>query len=60
MVDNLLYIAICEDSEHDLSELRCILNQCNINIKYDTFISGEELLDAYSIGKYDLYLWIYI
>ena len=56
MVDNLLYIAICEDSEHDLSELRCILNQCNINIKYDTFISGEELLDAYSIGKYDLLL----
>lgn len=56
MADNLLYIAICEDSEHDLSELRCILNQCSNDIKYDTFSSGEELLEAYSIGKYDLLL----
>lgn len=49
-----LYIAVCEDSLEEQEKLLAILEQIQIPTKIATFASGEDFLNTYHMGKYDL------
>ena len=49
-----LNIAICEDQEADFKKLQADIKSSNIDVDCDVFYSGEELLETFSPGKYDL------
>lgn len=54
-------VAICEDNPHDLARILSYISSSDIPIKCDTFSSGEELLEVFSLGRYDLiFLDIYL
>lgn len=49
-------IAVCEDSPEEQKELLTILEQSKIEIETTVFVSGEDFLNTYRLGKYDLLL----
>lgn len=51
-----LRIAVCEDSPEEQEKLFAILEQSEIPTETATFASGEDFLNTYQIGKYDLLL----
>lgn len=51
-----LNIAICEDTIEEEEKLTAILDESSISNNYTVFQSGEELLQNYETGKFDLLL----
>ena len=55
-MENILNIAICEDSIEEEKHLTSMLRLSTIPNKYTVFHSGEELLDIYKPEEFDLLL----
>lgn len=51
-----LRIAVCEDNSEELEALLAILEQSEIPNETVSFTSGEDLLNQYRFGRYDLLL----
>ena len=51
-----LNLAICDDLPEEREKLLALLEQAPIATNYTQFASGEELLEAFSPGKFDLLL----
>lgn len=51
-----LIIAICEDSAEEREKLLGILNKSEIDNQTEVFSCGEEFLESFQLGKYDLVL----
>lgn len=52
----LLHTAVCEDDPDDLQKLLAILQKSGIPIKTSVYSCGEEFLEGYRQGKFDLVL----
>lgn len=60
-MDIPLRIAFCEDNSADRNKLLTIIEKSIVSCECDSFFSGEELLEGFSPGKYDLiFLDIYM
>lgn len=55
-MSELLKIAICEDETEQRDRLLKLLDESNIKNTYNIFASGEELMEVFEQGKYDLIL----
>ena len=51
-----LHIAICEDLPQEREKLLAILEENKIHTETDIFICGEDFLNDFQAGKYDLIL----
>ena len=49
-------IAICEDDKKQQAKIRAILDKSHIPLTYTIFDCGEDILESYTIDKYDLLL----
>ncbi|MFA5576039.1 MAG: LytTR family DNA-binding domain-containing protein [Tissierellaceae bacterium] len=60
-MDDLLHIAICEDNQKDMERLYSCIMESNIGLSCREFLSGEDFLEDFSPGKYDvIFLDIYM
>lgn len=60
-MDKLLRIAVCEDNSEDMKLLISCIAGSNMNIRWDEFFSGDDLLKEFLPGKYDIiFLDIYM
>lgn len=50
----VLRIAICEDTESDLKNLKALIESARIGYSLDVFTTGEEFIQHFSKGAYDL------
>lgn len=53
-MDIPLNIAICEDQTADISLLTGYIRRSGIDAQYDVFSSGEEFLEHFTTGRYDM------
>lgn len=53
-MNSLLNVAICEDQAADASLLGGYIRQSGIDAQYDVFSSGEEFLEHFTAGRYDI------
>lgn len=53
-MNGFLNIAICEDHAADMSLLADYIRQSGIDAQYDLFSSGEEFLEHFAAGRYDI------
>ena len=51
-----LRIAICDDDRSEYEQLVKALDRCGFSYEADYFESGEELLESYYAGRYDLFI----
>jgi len=49
-----LNIAICEDTEPDLANLKALIEGSGVNFTLETFVDGESFVQGFAKGKYDL------
>jgi len=49
-----LRIAICEDTEPDLTTLKTFIENSSVNYELDVFRNGEDFIARFEKGKYDL------
>ncbi len=55
-MDEILQIAICEDTQSEQERLLSLLHQASIQNQAIHYESGEQLLSEYMVGKFDLLL----
>ena len=55
-MSNILKIAVCEDETEQRNRLLALLDESNIKNIYNVFENGENLLNVFEPGKYDLIL----
>ena len=55
-MEEILNIAICEDTAEEEEKLINTLNSCSIKANATCFKNAEELLSCFEIGKFDLLL----
>ena len=51
-----LKIAICDDEPVEYEQLARALDKCGFSYSADYFPNGEEFLETYYVGKYDLFI----